>query len=167
MHPAWLPLLTDLILAKLGIALQSFSKEKRSVFLFLKRKSILVNIFLKKIYIILHLKYYCSFNFFCYQLMQNYFRTLYFTISLKTTAVPYAIPFYKMQRREGSLHFFRYCSIYDSLLTKYLYAIHYWQVLLLYLTLSWIICITFTHYIQSWTSSPGLNNMYINKGILL
>ena len=28
MHPAWLPLLTDVILAKLGIALQSFSKEK-------------------------------------------------------------------------------------------------------------------------------------------
>ena len=37
--------------------------------------------------------------------MQNYFRTLYFTISSKTTAVPYAIPFYKMQRKEGSLHF--------------------------------------------------------------
>ena len=58
------------------------------------------------------------------------------------------------------------CSIYDSPLTKYLYAIHSWQVLR-YLTLSWIICISFTHYIQSWTSSPGLNNMYINKGILL
>ena len=85
MHPAWLPLLTDLILAKLGIALQSFSKEKKVCIFFLKRKSILVNVFLKK-NIILHLKYYCSFNFlFCYQLMQNYFKTLYFTISSKTT----------------------------------------------------------------------------------
>ena len=43
--------------------------------------------------------------------MQNYFRTLYFTISSKTTAVAYAIPFYKRQRREGSLHFFRLCRI--------------------------------------------------------
>ena len=110
MHPAWLPLLTDLILAKLGIALQSFSKEKK-VCIFVPEKKIYFSEYIsQKIYIILHLKYYCSFNFFCYQLMQNYFRTLYFTISSKTKAVPYAIPFLKGKGEKGVYIFLDYAE---------------------------------------------------------
>ena len=42
--------------------------------------------------------------------MQNYFRTLYFTISSKTKAVPYAIPFLKGKGEKGVYIFLDYAE---------------------------------------------------------